>query len=361
MLQFSDKWKWMKRAGAFCLLVLFFTAALINGDYAKHASSREVLSDVHYADEQKQAVYFRKPDVTPGDLPDGKTVTHKLFRGIHSIDFTFGVLPDTQYYSKSHPDIFRKMNRWFVRNQKALNLKYIFHLGDIVNNYDQPYQWRTADRSMAILDQARIPYGIITGNHDVGYLNNYRPFYRRFGEERYFLNPWYGASYENNRGHFDLIDVDGKKYIMLAMGWGISGDEVYWMNQVLRLYRDRTAILYVHDYLNGNGRRSIQGNMLFQRVVRPNPNVKIVMNGHSYGAARRIDAIDDNFDGKPDRKVMQMLSDYQSVKGGQGYIRVIGFDLKHDRVYVRTFSPQVGRTHAFKKNKDNFTFHFDFD
>jgi hypothetical protein len=101
--------------------------------------------------------------------------------------------------------------------------------------------------------------------------------------------------------------------------------------------------------------------MLFEKVVCPNHNVRMVMNGHSYGAARRVDKIDDNFDGKPDRKVMQILSDYQSVKGGQGYIRIMGFDLSHDKVYVRTFSPQVNRTHAFKKNKDNFTFSFDLD
>ncbi|MFT8318071.1 MAG: metallophosphoesterase [Sporolactobacillus sp.] len=352
-------------------VIVLLAAALIGSlqllhGGGKHMGNRPVLAAKHRIAAKQHSipdeVYIRRPAVlSPKTALGGRKVDHKLFKGIKSIDFTFGVLPDTQFYSRSHPDIFKKMNLWFVKNKQALNLQYIFHLGDIVNNFDQPYQWKTADRSMRILDQAMLPYGIITGNHDVGYAADYRPFYRYFSESRYRWNPWYGGSYKNNKGHFDLVDVDGKKYIMVAMGWGISGDEVAWMNDVLRLYSDRTAILYVHDYLNGQAQRTLQGQMLFNRVVRPNPNVKIVMNGHCYGAARKIDAIDDNLDGKPDRKVMQILSDYQSVKGGQGYIRVIGFDLKHDKVYVRTFSPQVGRTHAFKKNHDNFAFRFDID
>ncbi|MCL1631527.1 metallophosphoesterase [Sporolactobacillus sp. CPB3-1] len=301
---------------------------------------------------------FRQPVPKPRDEPK---VAHKLFKGIDSVDFTFGVLPDTQYYSRSHPDIFKRMNRWFVTNRDALKLRYIFHLGDIVDNYNRPYQWKNADQAMRILDESRVPYGIITGNHDVGFHKNYRIFDHYFGESRYMWNPWYGGSYDNNKGHYDLINTNGQKYIMLGMGWDIGGEEIAWMNHILHQYRNRIAILFFHDYLGSYGKRSSEGQMLFERVVRVNPNVRMVMNGHRYGAARRVDKIDDDLDGKPDRKVMQILSDYQSVKGGQGYIRVLGFDLTHDKVYVRTFSPQVHRTHVFKKNKDNFSFSFDLD
>lgn len=349
------------------LIVFFFVVCVISGILSlfpgNHSEQHVQMATAerHTSDSKgSQYVFFKKPELTPNANQEPK-VAHKLFKGIHTIDFTFGVLPDTQYYSRSHPDIFKRMNRWFVSNRDSLKLKYIFHLGDIVNNYDQPYQWKTADKAMNILDEAKMPYGIITGNHDVGFQKNYRPFDRYFGEERYMWNPWYGGSFDNNKGHFDLINANGQNYIMLGMGWGIGGQEIAWMNHVLHVYRNRIAILFVHDYLGSYGKRTIQGQMLFEKVVRPNHNVRMVMNGHSYGAARRVDKIDDNLDGKPDRKVMQILSDYQSVKGGQGYIRIMGFDLSHDKVYVRTFSPQVNRTHAFKKNKDNFTFSFDLD
>lgn len=349
------------------IIVLLFLGCVISAVLSffpgKQTETKvQTVNAEHHTRQQERIehVFFKKPELK-GYFDKEPKVAHKLFKGIHSIDFTFGVLPDTQYYSRSHPDIFKRMNQWFVSNRDSLNLKYIFHLGDIVNNFDQPYQWKTADKTMRILDDAKLPYGIITGNHDVGFQKNYRPFYHYFGDERYMWNPWYGGSYENNKGHFDLINANGQKYIMLGMGWGIGGQEISWMNHVLHVYRKRIAILFVHDYLGSYGKRTVQGQMLFEKVVQQNRNVRMVMNGHSYGAARRVDAIDDNRDGKPDRKVMQILSDYQSVKGGQGYIRVMGFDLTHDKIYVRTFSPQVNRTHAFKKNKDNFTFSFDLD
>ncbi|RYL89279.1 metallophosphoesterase [Sporolactobacillus sp. THM19-2] len=303
------------------------------------------------------ALLFRKSDWLISQLePVQRKVSHPLFQEAPHVDFTFGVLPDTQYYSQSFPKTFKKMNQWFVANRASLNLKYIFHLGDIVNNFNRSYQWKRADQAMKILDDAKLPYGVVTGNHDVGdQAGHYSMYGQYFGEERFRWNPWYGGSYKDNRGHFDLIDVKGEKFIMLGIGWGIGGEEVGWMNQILKIYKDRTAILYVHDYLGNNGRRAGPGSMLFERIVRPNANVKVVLNGHRFGAARRVDQLDDDFDGNPDRKVLQILSDYQSIKGGQGYIRLLGFDLIHHRIYVRTYSPETGRHYVFKKNVDNFS------
>ncbi|RYM06495.1 metallophosphoesterase [Sporolactobacillus sp. THM7-7] len=285
---------------------------------------------------------------------EGKA-SQPLFGDNNPIDFTFGVMPDTQFYSKFHPDIFRKTCQWFADQHEALNLKYVFHLGDIVHNQESIAQWDHADKALKILDDARIPYGLLAGNHDVGLSSvDYRIYERFFGEKRYRFNPWYGGSYKNNRGHFDLIDAGGKKYIMLAMGWGISEKEVAWMNHILHTYQDRTAILYVHDYLFRNSKRTAQGQMLYDKVVRPNRNVRMVINGHTYGAAHRIDRMDDDRDGRADREVVQILVDYQDDHSGQGYIRVMGFDTTHKKVYIRTFSPYTGKTHLFDNKKDNF-------
>ncbi|TGA98530.1 metallophosphoesterase [Sporolactobacillus shoreae] len=288
-----------------------------------------------------------------------KKVLHPLFQGIDSIDFTFGVLPDTQFYSKSYPETFNKINQWFVTNQKTLNLNYVFHLGDIVNNMTEDSQWERASEAMRLFERAEIPYGIIAGNHDVGTPDNYASFSRFFGTNRYRSDPWHGGSYQKNKGHYDLINVSGRKFIMLGMGWGIGEGETAWMNKVLRNYPDRTAILFVHDYLNKDGNRTQEGQMIFRKVVRGNANVRLVLNGHYSGAARKTDIFDDNGDGKPDRRVTQILSDYQSVNGGEGFIRVMGFDLTHGRVYVRTFSPCNGRTQAYGNDQENFMFRFD--
>jgi DNA repair exonuclease len=346
----------------FCLL-LFLSFTVTASANAGHSPGSEQVLPLSQATETAGSGTFpvKPPDQLLPAVTADRKVTDRLFSGIHTIDFTLGVLPDTQAYSQSLPEIFPKMNHWFVANREALNLKYIVHLGDIVNNLDQSYQWRTASQAMRIFEQFSVPYGVIAGNHDVGDSFDYQIYSQYFGENRFRSYPWYGGSYKNNRGHYDLISAGGKKFIMIGMGWGIGNEEVDWLNRMLKQYKDRTAILYVHEYLNGESQRSIEGNLIFDKVVRPNANVRIVLSGHFYGAARREDAIDDNLDGKPDRKVMQILSDYQSLQGGQGFIRVMGFDLSHGNVYVRTFSPLNGKTHVFKKDQDNFTFSLNLD
>ena len=107
----------------------------------------------------------------------------------------------------------------------------------------------TGRRAYKKLDVAKFPYGVLAGNHDVGHLNgDYSNYTQYFGENRYLSNPWYGGSYKNNRGHYDLISVDGIDFIMLYMGWGIGDEEIQWMNDVLAQYPERKAILNFHEY-----------------------------------------------------------------------------------------------------------------
>ena len=54
--------------------------------------------------------------------------------------------------------------------------------------------------------------------------------------------------------------------------------------------------------------------------------------GHYHDAEELVDNIDDNGDGVPDRKVYQLLADYQGAeKGGLGYIRLLQFDMKNNQ------------------------------
>jgi hypothetical protein len=88
-------------------------------------------------------------------------------------DFTIIVIPDTQYYSESFPDIFKAQMQWVVDNRDARNIVYVAHVGDIVNRDYDIHQWQVADSAMKIMENAvfegfpdGIPYGIAPGNHD---------------------------------------------------------------------------------------------------------------------------------------------------------------------------------------------------
>ena len=48
--------------------------------------------------------------------------------------FTVVALPDTQNYAKDHPEIFMDQTRWIADNRDSLQIAFVTHLGDIVNN-----------------------------------------------------------------------------------------------------------------------------------------------------------------------------------------------------------------------------------
>ncbi|MGV2686429.1 hypothetical protein GNF82_19250, partial [Clostridium perfringens] len=145
------------------------------------------------------------------------------------------------------------------------------------------------------LEDANLPHGVLAGNHDVGsYDWDYTTYSQYFGEERYKNQPYYGGSYKDNRGHYDLVSVEGNDFIMMYMGWGVEDEDIKWMNEVLAAYPDRTAFLNFHDYMLANGTRSGIGNKLYKEVVVPNPNVVAVLSGHYTGASLLKNELDDN-------------------------------------------------------------------
>lgn len=266
--------------------------------------------------------------------------------------FTFVIESDTQYYNEDYdgnPDQKKDGNyehqlnihNWILKNRKALNIQYLFHNGDIIDDMKNKKEWEQADSAYKLLDEASLPYGVLAGNHDVGHeKKNYTNFGRYFGEERFSENPWYGESYKNNRCHYDLIDAGGIEFIMIYAGWGITDDDISWMKQILETYPERRAILNFHEYLKPDGTIDEEGLSAYEQVVSQYDNVCMVLSGHFPGACTRADKFI-NADGS-ERTVYSLLFDGQSLaEGGMGYIRLLEFDLNAEKVTVRSYSPSL--------------------
>lgn len=270
-------------------------------------------------------------------------------------DYTFAWMTDTQFNVESSPNIFKSQIEWIRDHLGEQNIKYVMHTGDIVNRTFEESQWKVADEYLRIFDDQNIPYGVLAGNHDMGqgYILNfdYSNFYKYFGQHRFKDKFYYGGSYKNNRGHYDLISANGRDYILVYMGWG-DGDpnpnwlkeDIEWMNEVLAAYPNRTAILNFHKYLHSNGQlEPANGKQIFEEVVVPNKNVAMVLSGHYTGSGLLTSEIDDDGDKLPDRKVYQILSDYQgTADGGAGYMKLLQFDADGNKVDIKTYSPYLG-------------------
>ena len=273
---------------------------------------------------------------------------------------TIGWFTDTQYYTDARyaaDDTYKKMTQWYADQYKQNKIGYVAHTGDLIQSVGNMSQWKVADEAQKVLDDAKIPNGVVTGNHDVGDFSNLRyetsGYFTYFGEDRYKEQPWYGGSYNNNTHHYDLVTIGGKDLIMLYLGMGVevTPDTVTWANTVLKEYSNRSAIILVHEYLatNGDFDKAQRGQQVFEKIIVPNDNVALVLSGHNPGVSRNTRMVDQS------RFVQEIMSDYQHYndRGGDGFLRTL--QLKDGKLINKTYSPVVDRYYAFSDEEDNFT------
>lgn len=275
--------------------------------------------------------------------------------------WTLAVLPDTQVYSLRFPGVFTAQTGWIVQNRERLDIRYVLHLGDIVNN-NTPREWANARAAMSLLDGV-VPYAMVPGNHDYGpsgdastrdtLLNEYFPpdVYRGWST--------FGSTMEPGRldNSFHLFEAGGRRWIVIALEWGPRDSTIAWANEVMRRHADRLGILITHAYMNNNDRRYDHlddanpqhynphhyatpggvndGEELWQKLVRHH-NFVITLNGHVLGdGTGYLESVNDL-----GGSVHQMLSNYQMRElGGEAYMRLLEFHPDGETVTVKSYSP----------------------
>lgn len=273
-----------------------------------------------------------------GKIPDKK-----------DYDFSFLWMSDTQYYSASYPNTYEKITKYIVDNIKDKKIVYGIHTGDIVDNSEDKTQWENAEKAMKILDKAGFPYGVVSGNHDVGHVaKDYSSFYNYYGSSRFSNKSSFGGSPNNNRDHYDLVTHNDQKFIIIYLGWSIEADTISWANSLLEKYRDYKAIIATHGYMSQRGSFVEQGREINEKIVEPNKNVFLVLCGHYGGAVCNVKSSNG-------RTYYEMLANYQfNPEGGKGYIRHLYFDSKNDLMYVNTYSPLLNDYNFYDVSKEEF-------
>jgi len=299
-----------------------------------------------------------------GDLLD---VTFYGVRAGSTDEFTIVVLPDTQKYvdNGAYPEIFTAQTQWVIDNKETLNIVFVTHEGDIVQNWNNTTEWGYANTSMSLLDGV-VPYSVVPGDHDhygedppgsTEYYEQYFPA-SRFTGYSYWGGSYagnYGGDYDEtyphtNNNNYQLLTIGVQDYIFVSLDFCPSQDEIDWANEVLTTYSDRKAILTTHALLDTNADYKGSGDfwlypdgtsnstgdtsLIWYDLIRNHENLQMVLCGHMHGEARRTD---DNLAGKP---VHQLMANYQSRdNGGNGWLRIMRFVPAEDKVYVETYSP----------------------
>jgi hypothetical protein len=297
-------------------------------------------------------------------------------------DYSIVVLPDTQYYASSWPDIFMQQAHWIVEKHQEQRIAFVLHTGDLVDQ-DLPVQWDIASRAMHLLDGI-VPYVVAAGNHD------YRNLADRVGMASVYFPPagfapypWFGGTFEP--GHiensFSLITVGATRWLIISLEFGPRDEVLAWADSVLKVLRDRPAIIITHAFLYHDGTRYDHAGPLqnfgphsyvmmgqpattindaqemWQKLIVPNPNVKLVFSGHDVsfadippGTTGRLTSA------RPDGSLVhQILANYQTctqepcttslqgttVRGGNGFLRLLRFSPSAGTISVTTYSPYV--------------------
>ncbi|MCB9683016.1 MAG: metallophosphoesterase [Alphaproteobacteria bacterium] len=312
--------------------------------------------------------------------------------------FSVVVIPDSQIYARSFPDVLRRHGDWIVEHRDDEDIRFVSHVGDIVNDGESVAQWDAAKQAFGTFQDIDLPHGFSPANHDVGSWAGwpstvdstcagdpeglpridcaFTNYLEAFGPQHYTDRPWYGGASPTGWSSYQTIDAEGLPLLFLHLPMDPPEAEVAWAEQVLDDHPDRLVHITTHRYLydfritevmpppldlflggrvNGAVRLFAGGPMLaggldadalFARLVAPHRNVWAIECGH-YDAELRRQAVDD-----AGLAVNEILVDFQDMAdGGGGFLRLLKFFPTEDRVEVWTVSTETGE---LRENGDGF-------
>lgn len=294
--------------------------------------------------------------------------------------FTIAVLPDTQGYAESFPEIFDAQTGWIAENAKTRNIAFVLQLGDITDDNVTP-QWDVVKKAMAKLDGA-VPYAVSLGNHDFGLKGRTDTrdtfFNTCFPLSEQKVNPAFGGVFdgepESLNNSYHLFSAGGRDFIVLALEFGPRNAVVDWANRVLKEHPDRWAILITHAYLYSDDTRydwpvkgtkqlwnphsypvckatgdCNDGEELWEKLVSKYPKMLLVVNGHVlHDGLGKLTST-----GDAGNVVHQILVNFQmKPKAGGGFMRLLEFLPDGKTIQVKDFSPftkqyKTGPDHVF--------------
>lgn len=275
--------------------------------------------------------------------------------------FTLIVLPDTQHYSRSHPEIFLAQTEWIARNAAQENIRLVIGVGDLVDDAGIAVQWQNADTAVAVLDRAGVPYVLPIGNHDYDQRQpagrSAASFNSYFGPARYAAAAHYGGSFPpgSNENFFSTFTFGGRAYLVLALEFVPRDGAVQWAESVLAAHRDKEVIVTTHSHVFSDDshvgkcdpdsastyklQADNDGDELWEKFLQHHPNIVLVLSGHvtAGDGTGRLSQI-----GLYGNLVNQVLSNYQTMaRGGNGYLRIMRVAPSLNRIEVSTYSPYL--------------------
>ena len=305
-------------------------------------------------------------------------------------EFSIIVLPDTQNYIQNlrgvaNRDMFRDQVEWIVANRKRYNIAYVTQLGDLSQSINMTKstnaamgdtaraiseeRFRACDSIMRPLDTAKIPYGIAVGNHDQfpyagDALGSSTDLFHKWfvnqgiGKSRFAGKEFFGGTREGDSydDHYDIFKAGGRDWLVIYLEYdedqekNLEDDEARnsWALGVLKKYSGHTGIIVTHNAASIKVKKLGRQAQLFYDKLKNQPNLAMILGGHIANLKGDVNYFPTTRDGM--NPVRTYVSDFQSltpdgtiekVNGGNGYLRIMKFSVKQNKVTVTTMSPYL--------------------
>jgi len=284
--------------------------------------------------------------------------------------FRIVLLPDTQHYSESYPEIFYAQTDWIAANSDSI--AFVLHQGDITN-HNTPKEWDVAAGAMNRLE-GKVPYVISLGNHDIGTngtadVRNTENFNKWFPYEKHCNSDDFGGAFEEGEMEnvWYTIEAGGINWLILSLEYGPRNKVLNWASEVIENHPLNKVIINTHAYMYSDDTRMSEardhkwlprrsgmnknvtgdedvnnGEQMWGKLVSRYPNIMFVFSGHVLNDGTGVLVSE----GKHGNKVYQMLANYQNQEnGGNGFLRIITIDPDKGNISVKSYSPY---TDAYK-------------
>ena len=282
--------------------------------------------------------------------------------------FRVVLVPDTQCYARLYPEILEAQGSWIASSVDELDIRAVAHLGDITDRNDAA-EWRVARDALAPV-QARVPFALSPGNHDLGLggsaLDRSSMLGAFFPLSEMAAQSAFAESFEGAPGNTAwFFSGELHEYVLIGVEFAPRDAVVRWVRDVPAAHPRRIGVIATHAYLDADGRRydhadetaqefcpyeygvstvdANDGQELFLGAVAPADNARLVFSGHvPNGFAHAVDVNDAG------QEVHQVMADYQTgtrcpEEGGDGNGFLLAVELEEDAtsvaVRVRSYSP----------------------
>jgi DNA repair exonuclease SbcCD nuclease subunit len=282
--------------------------------------------------------------------------------------FTLVVIPDAQQ-EVLRADDSRLADRmaWLVENREKLNLKLVMQVGDLLN-WDTPdhVQYERASAALKVLDEAKLPYVLTLGNHDTAAtkkggsaapgnvhdnLRTTTTFNTYFPTTRFrLLQGTFEKGKIDNAWH--EFHAGGLDWLVINLELWARKEAVAWAQTVVEKHPHHNVIILTHSHLTGNGqigqRNGGYGDnspqYVFDRLMKPYANVKLVFSGHSGRHAYRVDQ------GENGNAIYQFSQCYHSNETNP--VRLFEIDTKAGTIRTWVHCPSLDKDLADGSRQD---------